>query len=72
MSYDLDDKQTEEAMSHLADYVDHLPLWHLAGHTAAEYPSEAFVRKLTVREPLGLPTEHHASCPAAQYTATIP
>ena len=47
------DEQAEEAMRRMADYVDHLPLWHLAGHTAAEYPSEAFVRKLTTKEPLG-------------------
>ena len=47
------DKQTDEAMHRMTDYVNHLPLWHLAGHTAAEYPSEAFVRKLTTKEPLG-------------------
>ena len=47
------DQQAEEAMRRMADYVDHLPLWHLAAHTAAEYPSEAFVRSLTTKEPLG-------------------
>jgi len=47
------DEQAEEAMRRMADYVDHLPLWHLAGHTAAEYPSEAFVPKLSNKEPLG-------------------
>lgn len=53
MNHDLSDEQAEEAMKRMADYVNHLPLWQLAGHTAAEYPSEAFVRKLTTKEPLG-------------------
>ena len=53
MKHDPTDRQTEEAMRRMADYVDHLPLWHLAAHTAAEYPSEAFVRSLTTKEPLG-------------------
>ena len=47
------DEQAEEAMTLMADYVDHLPLWHRAGHTAIEYPSDAFVRRLTTKEPLG-------------------
>ena len=53
MTKDPTDEQAEEAMSRMADYVDHLPLWHLAGHTATEYPSERFVRTLTTKEPLG-------------------
>ena len=53
MKNDPTDQQVEEALRRMADYVDHLPLWHLAGHTAAEYPSEAFVRKLATEEPLG-------------------
>ena len=53
MEHDPTDQQAEEAMRQMADYVNHLPLWHLAAHTAAEYPSEAFVRSLTVKEPLG-------------------
>lgn len=47
------DQQAEEAMLRMADYIDHLPLWSHAGHTAIEYPSEAFVRKLTAKKPLG-------------------
>lgn len=53
MEHEPNDQQAEEAMRRMADYVDHMPLWHLAGHTAAEYPSEAFVRSLTTKEPLG-------------------
>lgn len=47
------DEQAEEAMKRMADYVDHLPLWKRAGHTATEYPSDRFVRTLTTKEPLG-------------------
>lgn len=47
------DEQAEETMRRAAHYVDHLPLWQLAGHTAAEYPSQKFVRTLTRKEPLG-------------------
>ena len=53
MEHEPTDRQAEEAMRRMADYVDHLPLWSLAGHTAAEHPSEAFVRSLTTKEPLG-------------------
>lgn len=47
------DQQAEEVMLRMADYIDHLPLWSHAGHTATEYPSEAFIRRLTAKEPLG-------------------
>lgn len=47
------DEQAEETMKRMADYVDHLPLWKRAGHTATEYPSDRFVRTLTTKEPLG-------------------
>lgn len=50
---DLTDRQAEEGMQRLADFVDNLPLWHLRGFTAADYPSEAFVSKLSTKEPLG-------------------
>lgn len=50
---DLTDRQAEEGMQRLADFVDNFPLWHLRGFTAADYPSEAFVSKLSTKEPLG-------------------
>ena len=53
MEHEPTDQQAEEAMRRMADYVDHLPLWSLAGHTADEHSSEAFVRSLTTKEPLG-------------------
>ena len=50
---DLTDRQAEEGIQRLADFVDNLPLWHLRGFTAADYPSEAFVSKISTKEPLG-------------------
>lgn len=47
------DRQVEEGIQRLADFVDNLPLWHLRGFTAADYPSEAFVSKISTKEPLG-------------------
>lgn len=50
---DLTDRQVEEGIQRLADFVDNLPLWHLRGFTAADYPSEVFVSKISTKEPLG-------------------
>ena len=43
----------EEWMQRLADFADNMPLWHLRGFTATDYPAEAFVSKLSTKEPLG-------------------
>jgi hypothetical protein len=40
-------------MQHLADFANNLPLWHLRGFTAADYPAESFIPKLSTKEPLG-------------------
>jgi preprotein translocase subunit SecA len=40
-------------MQHLADFANNLPLWHLRGFTATDYRTEAFVSKLSTKEPLG-------------------
>ena len=50
---DLTDRQAEEGIQRLADFVNNLPLWHLRGFTAADFPSEAFVSKISTKEPLG-------------------
>lgn len=50
---DLTDRQAEEGIQRLADFVNNLPLWHLRGFTAADYPSEVFVSKISTKEPLG-------------------
>ena len=50
---ELTDRQAEEGMQHLADFANNLPLWHLRGFTAVDYPAEAFVPKLSTKEPLG-------------------
>lgn len=50
---ELTDRMAEEWMQHLADFADNMPLWHLRGFTATDYPAEAFVSKLTIKEPLG-------------------
>lgn len=50
---DLTDGQAEEGIQRLADFVDNLPLWHLRGFTVADYPSEAFVSKISTKELLG-------------------
>ena len=33
------------------EFADNLPLWHLRGYTATDYPSEAYVYK--TKEPMG-------------------
>lgn len=53
MPHEPSDQQAEEAMERMTDYVNHLPLWSVAGHTADEYPSEAFVRRLSTEKPVG-------------------
>lgn len=50
---ELTDRVAEEWMQRLADFADNMPLWHLRGFTATDYPAEAFVSKLTIKEPLG-------------------
>ena len=40
---ELTDKEANEWMLHLTDFVNNMPLWHLRGFTAADYPTEAFV-----------------------------
>ena len=50
---ELTDGQAEEGMLRLADFANNLPLWYLRGFTAADYPAEAFVPKLSTKEPLG-------------------
>ncbi len=50
---ELTDRLAEEGMQHLADFANNLPLWHLRGFTAADYPTESFVPKLSTKEPLG-------------------
>jgi hypothetical protein len=47
------DRLAEEGMLRLADFANNIPLWHLRGFTAADYPAEAFVPKLSTKEPLG-------------------
>lgn len=49
----LTDIMAEEWMQRLADFADNMPLWHLRGFTATDYPAEAFVSKLSTKEPLG-------------------
>lgn len=49
---ELTDRVAEEWMQRLADFADNMPLWHLRGFTATDYPAEAFVSKLTIKEPL--------------------
>lgn len=46
---DLTDRQAEEGIQRLADFVDNLPLWHLRGFTAADYPSEALSQRYRLR-----------------------
>lgn len=53
IDHDLTDRQAEEGIQRLADFVDNFPLWHLRGFTATDYPSEAFVSKISTKEPLG-------------------
>lgn len=50
---ELTDKLAEEGLHCLADFADNIPLWYLRGFTAADYPAEAFVSKLSTKEPLG-------------------
>ena len=52
---DLTEHQYEAGMQQLADYANHIPLWHLRGFTAADYPSEAYVpmKKAKLKGPLG-------------------
>jgi len=50
---EITDSLVEEGLKRLADFANHLPLWHLRGFTAAEYPSEVFVPTLTTKDPLG-------------------
>ena len=50
---ELTDRQAEEGMQRLADFANNIPLWYLRGFTAADYPAEAFVPKLSTKEPLG-------------------
>lgn len=50
---DITDSLAEEGMQQLTDFANNLPLWHLRGFTATEYPSEAFVPTLATKEPLG-------------------
>ena len=52
---DLTEEQYEEGMRQLTDYANHIPLWHLRGFTAADYPSEAYVpmKKAKFKGPLG-------------------
>jgi hypothetical protein len=50
---ELTDRLAEEGMQHLADFANNLPLWHLRGFTAADYPAESFIPKLSTKEPLG-------------------
>ena len=50
---ELTDKEANEWMLHLADFVNNMPLWHLRGFTAADYPNEAFVSKITTKGSLG-------------------
>ena len=52
---DLSEQQLEEAMQRLTDYANHIPLWHLRGFTATDYPSEAYVpmKKAKFKGPLG-------------------
>lgn len=52
---DLSEQQLEEAMQRLTDYANHIPLWHLRGFTATDYPSEAYVpmRKAKMKGHLG-------------------
>ena len=50
---ELTDRQAEEGMQFLADFANNLPLWHLRGFTAVDYPEETFVPKLSTKEPLG-------------------
>ena len=47
------DRLAEEGMQRLADFANNLPLWYLRGFTAADYPTESFVPKLSTKEPLG-------------------
>ena len=47
---ELTDRKAEEWMQHLADFADNMPLWHLRGFTATDYPAEAFVSKLPIEE----------------------
>lgn len=50
---ELTDKEANEWMLHLTDFVNNMPLWHLRGFTAADYPTEAFVSKITTKGSLG-------------------
>ena len=50
---EITDSLAEEGMQRFADFVNNLPLWHLKGFTATDYPSEAFELTLTTKEPLG-------------------
>ena len=49
--HELSDKEAEEGMRRLKEFADNLPLWHLRGYTATDYPSEAYVSK--TKEPMG-------------------
>ena len=52
---DITEQQLEEGIRRLTDYANHMPLWHLRGFTATDYPSEAYVpmRKAKLKGPLG-------------------
>ena len=49
--HELSDQEAEEGMRRLKEFADNLPLWHLRGYTATDYPSEAYVSK--IKEPMG-------------------
>ncbi|MBR3532047.1 MAG: SEC-C domain-containing protein [Bacteroidaceae bacterium] len=50
---EITDSLANESMKRLADFANNLPLWHLRGYTANDYPSEAFVPTLSAKKPLG-------------------
>jgi hypothetical protein len=50
---EITDSLAGKGMQHFADFANNLPLWHLKGFTATDYPSEAFKPTLTTKEPLG-------------------
>ena len=51
---EIDEAQLAEGMKLLTQYANHMPLWHLRGFTASDYPSEAYVpmRRMKHKGPL--------------------
>mgnify|MGYP002622594848 CR=1 FL=1 len=52
---DLSEQQLEESLQRLVDYANNIPLWHLRGFTATEYPLETYVpmKRAKLKGPLG-------------------